>query len=45
MVYRIIQMHDGEIEVQSTPGSGTTFRILLPLVHKQQLPMTTSKSQ
>ena len=25
MVYRIIQMHDGELEVQSTPGSGTTF--------------------
>jgi signal transduction histidine kinase len=30
MVYRIIQMHDGEIEVQSTPGSGTTFKVSLP---------------
>ena len=30
MVYRTIQMHDGEIEVQSTAGAGTTFRILLP---------------
>jgi signal transduction histidine kinase len=30
MVYRIIQMHDGEVEVQSTPGRGTIFRVLLP---------------
>ncbi len=30
MVYRIIQLHDGEVEVQSTPGRGTTFRVLLP---------------
>lgn len=30
MVYRTIQLHDGEIEVQSSPGRGTTFRITLP---------------
>lgn len=30
MVYRTVQMHDGEIEVQSTPGKGTAFSIVLP---------------
>jgi signal transduction histidine kinase len=29
MVYRIVQLHDGEVEVQSTPGMGTRFRITL----------------
>jgi two-component system NtrC family sensor kinase len=27
----IVQQHHGEIEVQSTVGSGTTFRVLLPV--------------
>ncbi len=31
IVYRIVQLHGGEIEVQSTEGRGTTFRLLLPL--------------
>jgi len=30
MVYRIIQLHDGDVEVESTKGRGTTFRVLLP---------------
>jgi signal transduction histidine kinase/HAMP domain-containing protein len=30
MVFRTVQLHDGEIEVQSTVGTGTTFRITLP---------------
>jgi signal transduction histidine kinase len=31
IVYRIVQLHGGEIEVQSTESRGTQFRLLLPL--------------
>ena len=30
MVYRTVQLHDGDVEVQSTPNGGTTFKLLLP---------------
>ena len=30
MVFRIVQLHDGEVEVQSTPGRGTNFRVIFP---------------
>jgi signal transduction histidine kinase len=30
LVYRTIQLHNGDIDVESTPGKGTTFIIKLP---------------
>ena len=30
MVYRTIQIHNGEIDVESTAGVGTTFIVVLP---------------
>ena len=30
MVFRTVQLHNGDIDVESTPGAGTTFSISLP---------------
>ena len=32
MVYRIVQLHGGDVEVQSTPGMGTRFKLVFPQV-------------
>src|SRR5262249_136777 len=29
MVYRTVQLHDGDIEVESVPGRGTKFRLIM----------------
>jgi signal transduction histidine kinase len=36
MVFRIVQLHDGEVEVQSTPG-GTKFTLFFPQAIAQEL--------
>jgi signal transduction histidine kinase len=38
VVHRIIREHGGAVEVQSSPGRGTTFTIVLPLPSALQMP-------
>ena len=33
LVYRTVQLHNGDIDVESTPGVGTTFVIKMPKVN------------
>jgi PAS domain S-box-containing protein len=35
IAYGIIKEHKGRIEVESTPGTGTTFSIYIPVSHKE----------
>ena len=36
ITYAIIRNHDGEITVESEPGVGTTFKVMLPVVEDQR---------
>ena len=39
----ILGAHDGGIEVQSTPGKGTTFRFWVPLVEKEPVSLANAR--
>jgi signal transduction histidine kinase len=35
ITWEIMQRHQGQIEVTSTPGVGTSFRLTLPIQHTE----------
>lgn len=37
MTFRAVQLHGGSMDVESEPGQGTTMRILLPLLARQEV--------
>lgn len=36
ITYKVIEAHKGKVDVQSTPGVGTTFTITLPISHEEE---------
>jgi signal transduction histidine kinase/branched-subunit amino acid transport protein len=42
MTYRILQLHNGEVDVQSQPGRGTTFSLRLPVSVSSDLRLRNS---
>ena len=42
LVYRTVQLHNGDIDVESTPGVGTTFIIKMPRAGVGAAPVTAS---
>ena len=37
IVKHVVQRHGGEIDIQSEPGKGTTFRLVLPALRVRRL--------
>jgi two-component system, NtrC family, sensor kinase len=45
VVYGIVEAHRGEIEVQSSPGEGTTFTVTLPLLSEEETEPSTTGAE
>ena len=45
MVYGIVERHRGKLEIESTPGQGTTFIIRIPLAENSTLPAAAISAQ
>ncbi len=44
IVRRVVQMHDGRVDVQSRPGQGTTVRVVMPICLKEPDPAGSQPS-
>lgn len=42
MVHGIVERHRGKLEIESTPGKGTTFTIRLPLAESESAPVAAA---
>ena len=45
LAHKIISLHNGEIDVRSKPGKGSTFNIKIPLIDPEQTALYSSKKK
>jgi len=40
-VRELVEAHDGDVTLESTPGRGTRFRVRLPALRRERVPVPT----